>query len=295
METEAMKRMSTIFRESLAADEIMVEPVVFDALSGRIAEGMGYRQIGIGGFAVGASLGTTEPLMCIEDLVRICRYVTASTGVPLRVDVGAGFGGPLQVMRTVWQLEAAGVAAISIRDQAAPQRAASIGGIEQTIPAEEMVEKLKAAVAAQHDPDLALIAQTNAMKTEGFEAGIRRANLYLEAGADMVLVAPNNREEAARAPKEIAGHVAIDIGPVDRQGRLGLSIQECQEMGYKMASDSTSAIFSAAKAAREILGTIKTTGTAGPDQPFYTVTRKYVEDTIGLDEWYRIEAETVGV
>jgi 2-methylisocitrate lyase-like PEP mutase family enzyme len=290
-----MKRMTTMMRELLAGDEILVEPIVFDALTAKIAERVGFKMVGIGGFALGASLSTTEPLLGLEDLVGVCRYITAAVNIPLKVDACAGFGEPLHVMRTIRQLEAAGVAAAFIEDQIFPKRVHYHKGVEHTIPAEDMVQKIRAAVAARRDPDFVFIARTDAMRTEGFDAVVHRCNLYLEAGADMVFVFPGNEAEARRLPQLIQGPVCINLSDGNRWGRPIPSVRECQDMGYKLVSYSSAAILSAAKAAKGLMESIKTTGYAGPDQAFFTAARKYVEDTIGLDEMYKIERETVGI
>jgi methylisocitrate lyase len=290
-----MKRMTTVMRELLAGDEILVEPLVYDALTARIAERVGFKLVGIGGFALGASLSTSEPLLCLEDLVGICRYITAAINIPLKVDAGAGFGEPLHVMRTIRQLEAAGVAAVFIEDQIFPKRVHYHKGVEHTIPAEDMVLKIKAAVQARRDPDFVVIARTDTMRTEGFDSGVRRCNLYMEAGADMVFPFPNTEEEARRLPGLVKGPVCINLAEGNRWGRPIPSVQECQDMGYKLVSYSSAVILSAAKAAKALMESIKTTGYSGPDQAFFTAARKYVEDTIGLDEMYKIERETVGI
>ena len=290
-----MEHMTTVMRELMAGDEILVEPLVYDALSAKIAEGVGLKLVGIGGYALGASLSTTEPLMCLEDLVRVCRYVTAAIKIPLTVEAGAGFGEPLHVIRTIRQLEAAGVAAAFIEDQTYPKRAHYRKGVKHTIPAEDMVLKVKAAVGARRDPDFVVIARTDSARTESFAKRIRRANLYLEAGADMVFAYPNNEEEARRLPREIKGPVCINLSDANRWGRPIPSVQECQDMGYKLVSYSSATIMTAVKAAKALMETIKTTGCSGPDQSFFTGARKYVEDTIGLEEMYKIERETVGI
>jgi 2-methylisocitrate lyase-like PEP mutase family enzyme len=290
-----MKRMTRILRELLAGDEILVEPVVYDALTAKIAERVGFKLVGIGGLALGASLSTPASLLCLEDLAEVCRYITAAANIPLKVDAGAGFGEPLHAMRTVRQLEAAGAAAVCIEDQIFPQRVHDRKGTEPPIPAEAMVRKIKAAVAARQDPDFVFIARTDALRTEGFDAAVRRCNLYREAGADMVFVFPANEEEARQLPKLIKGPVCIDLADGDRWESPLPSIQECQAMGYKLVSYSSATILSAAKAARSLMETIKTTGYAGPDQSFFTFARKYVEDTIGLEEMYKVERDTVGI
>ena len=288
-----MKRMTTVLRQMLASDEIVVYPGIYDALSAKIAERIGFKMVGLGGYALGACLGTTEPLLDLEALVRTCRYITAFVNIPLKVDAGAGFGEPLHVMRAIRELEAAGVAAVHIEDQIYPKRAHYHKGVEHLIDADDMVAKLKAAMAARRDPDLVIIARTDAMLVCGFAEGVRRANLYLEAGSDMAFIFPNTMEEAREAPKQINGPLVYYNGEADPLGRPIFSNQELQDMGYKMVAYSDSAIMAATKAVKEMLETLKVTGGTGFDQSEIELVRQYVEDSIGLEDMYRLELETV--
>ncbi len=277
----------------MAGDEILVYPGIYDALSARIAERVGFRMVGLGGFALGAHLATTEPLLGLEDLVRACRYITAAINIPLKVDADAGFGEPLHVMRTVRELESAGVAAAHIEDQIYPKRAHYHKGIEHVISADQMVAKLRAAVAARRDPDFVIIARTDAMRTDGYEEGVRRANLYLEAGADMVFVFPNNVDEARRAPKDVHGPLVYLNSEGNRLDRPILPIPELESLGYKMVSYAISGINVAAKAVKEMLETLRATGSTGQDPAEMVAIRKYIEDSIGLEQMYQLEVDTV--
>lgn len=288
-----MKRMTTVLREMLAGNQIIVYPGIYDALSAKIAERVGFKMVGLGGFALGAHLATSEPLMHLEDLVRASRYITSAINIPLKVDAGAGFGEPLHVMRTVRELEQAGVAAIHIEDQIYPKRAHYHRGVEHLIEAELMADKVRAAVEARRDPDLVIIARSDAMLTDGFAEGVRRANLYLEAGADVAFIFPNTKEEAQRAPREIRGPLVYLNEEGNRLGRPIFSVQELQDLGYKLASYAISSINAAARGVKQMLETLNSSGWTGVDVEEITGIRKYIEDTIGMEEMYRIEEATV--
>jgi methylisocitrate lyase len=131
------------------------------------------------------------------------------------------------------------------------------------------------------------------MITHGFAEGVRRANLYLEAGADMAYTYPNNEQEARQAPKEIAGPCVYMNSEGNRLGRAYFSIQELEDMGYKMVSYAVSGIMVAAKAVKESLETLMATGYMGTDQQEMRGIRDYLEETIGLEELYKLELETV--
>jgi 2-methylisocitrate lyase-like PEP mutase family enzyme len=288
-----MKRMTTVLRELLASDDILVCPGIYDALSARIAERAGFKMVGLGGYAMGASLGMGEPLMSLDDVTTACRYITSAINIPLRTDAGAGFGEPLHVMRTIRQLEATGVAAVHIEDQIFPKRAHYHKCVEHLISADDMVMKIRAAVTARRDPDFIIMARTDAMLTEGFAEGVRRANLYLDAGADMAQVFPNNMEEARQAPKLIHGPLSVLISEAHRLNRPVFSVKDAKEMGYKMASYGVSGIMAAAKGVKEMMIRLRDTGYTGFTPEESKAARQEVEDSVGLDAMYALEMATV--
>jgi 2-methylisocitrate lyase-like PEP mutase family enzyme len=293
VEGTATKRMTTVLREMLAKPGLIVGCGTYGPLPAKIMERVGFNMVTLGGYDLGAHLVTSEPLMCLEEVVRAARYITAAINIPLKVDAGAGFGEPLHVMRTVQEFESAGVAAIQIEDQIFPKRAHYHKGIEHIVPMEDMVAKLKAAQAARRDPDLLITARTDAMRTHGFAEGVKRANLYLEAGADMAHIFPNNIEEARQAPKEIAGPVSTLNSVGNLLDRPLLTNRELEEMGYKMVNQGIWATIVAAKAVKEMAEKIYTLQRPVMDAEEMRTMRRYIEDTIGLNRMYEIEKETV--
>ena len=288
-----MKRMTTVLREMLAQPGIIVGCGIYGPLPAKIMERAGFKYVSLGGYDLGAHLVTSEPLLCLEEVVRTARYITAAVNIPLQVDVGAGFGEPLHVMRTVQEIESAGVAAIQIEDQIYPKRAHYHKGIEHIIPVEEMIAKLKAAQMARRDPDLVIKARTDALRTHGLAEAIRRGNLYLEAGADMVHIYPNNVEEAKRAPKEIAGPVSTQNSTGNLLDRPLFTNREIEDMGYKMVTQGISATLMAAKAVKEMAEKIYALQQPVMEAEEMRAMRRYVEDTIGLNRMYQMERETV--
>jgi 2-methylisocitrate lyase-like PEP mutase family enzyme len=288
-----MKRMTTVLREMLAGDDILVYPGIYDTLSARIAERVGFKMVGLGGYALGANLGMGEPMISLDDLTISCRYITSAINIPLKVDAGAGFGEPLHVMRTIRQLEIAGVASAHIEDQIFPKRAHYHKGVEHLIDADDMVMKIRAAVTARRDPDFVIIARTDGMLTGGFAEGVRRANLYLDAGADMAFVFPNTLEEAREAPKLIHGPLVIMVSEAHRLGRPVFSIKDAQDMGYKMVSYAVSGIMAAAKGVKEMMIRLRDTGYTGFTPEESKAARQEVEDCVGLDAMYALEMATV--
>ena len=156
-----------------------------------------------------------------------------------------------------------------------------------------MALKVRYACAARRDSDFVIIARTDAMRTEGYEEGIRRANLYAEAGADMVMLFPNTAEEAKRAPGECRAPLVYVNSSGNRVGRPVFATQDLEAMGYKMAYDAIALAIASYRATRDALERLRATGRTGLDQELAIATRKAIEDTIGLEDHYKIEEQTV--
>ena len=283
----------TKFRELMSGPRFILALGVWDPYTARVAEALGIQCVHIGGYQLGAHFVTSEPLLTLTELATTTRYVTSAVRIPVVVDAGAGFGEPLHVMRTVKELERAGAVCIHIEDQIYPKRVHYHKGIEHVVPREDMVAKIKAAVAARTDPNFVIMGRTDAMKTSGFAEGVERANLYLEAGAEMVMIFPNTVEEARRAPREIKGLLAYTNSEGNRFGRPLFSAQEFEDMGYKLSTYPTALLCPVTQELKRVITNLTTKGESGLPQDKMIVWRKEVEDLIGLEEYYKIESNTV--
>ena len=282
-------------RELLRQDEIVIQPNVFDALTARICESLGFELVSLGGFQVGAHLlGMPEPLLCLEDMATVTRYATAAVSIPIIVDAGAGWGEPLHVMRTIRVLEGAGAAGIHIEDQIFPKRAHYHKGVEHLIPLDEMVAKIHAAVRTRRDPDFLIIGRSDAFRTDGYDEAIRRATALAEAGADMIMLFPNSEEDARRAPADLSGIPLMFVNSEgDRRGRPIFSAPELQELGYKIAAFPLTLTNAAIASVRDVLVELRDKGFVDVDHEERIATRKFIEDAIGLEEAYALEEATV--
>lgn len=282
------------FRELLERPGLVPQPVVYDPLGARIAEEVGFEGLGLGGYAMGAHLASTEPLLSLEEVAAITRRITGASSLPLMVDAGAGYGEPLHVMHTVRVLEQAGAASIHIEDQIFPKRVHYHKGIEHIIGLDEMVAKVRAAVAGRRDPNFVVVARTDAMRTDDYDEGIRRAAAYAEAGAEVIMMFPNNADEARRAPQDLPGVPLVYVNSTgNRLGRGVFTIDDLEEWGWKFVNDAITTINVSARAQREFLENWMRSGEPGVDAEEMIRVRKQIEDTIGLEEYYRIEEETV--
>ncbi len=288
-----MERPTTRLRRLLKRPGLLYVPVVFDPLGAKIAAESGFECVALGGYALGAHLGVGEPLLTLSEVAEATRRI-AAVGIPVVVDADAGFGEPLHTVRTVRELELAGAVALHIEDQVFPKRAHYHRDYrEHTVPAEEMVRKLEFARRARRDPDLVIIARTDAMRTHGYAEGVRRANLYAEAGADLVMLFPNDADEAARAPRDCRVPLVYVNSAGNRVGRPVLSRRELEGMGYKVAVEAIAPLLGVYRELKGMFMRLKAEGISGLAPAEAIRLRKELEDTLGLEEYYRIEEETV--
>lgn len=283
------------FRRMLSEPGIEIQPAVYDPLSAKLAEKCGFNLLALGGYAMGAHTAITEPLMSLEEVAQITRQVSLVSNLPLMVDAGAGWGDPLHVMHTTKVLERAGAASIHIEDQFYPKRARYHQGVEEVIPVEEMLLKIKAALSARDDPDFAIVVRTDSMRTHGYDEGIRRIREYVKAGADVIKLFPNNEAETIRAPRDVPPIPLVYVNSTGNKfGRGVFTATQLDGWGYKILYDAISTVNVAAQALIQYYTHLRKTGEHGLDDEEIGKVRLQVEQAIGLEEMYRIEERTLG-
>jgi methylisocitrate lyase len=232
-------------------------PGVFSPLVGRMAERLGFPAIYLSGAALSASLGLPDVgLVSVTEFVEHARTITQATALPLLCDADTGFGEALNVERTVRLFEGAGAAGIHLEDQQLPKRCGHLSG-KALVEPEVMAAKLRAAVAARTDPDFVIMARTDARGVTSFDDAVRRARLYLEAGADAIFPeALESKEEFAvfaaalgtglPTPPLLANQTEFGRSPI-------LDLATFAAMGYRMVLYPLTALRSALRAAQETL------------------------------------------
>ncbi len=205
----------------------------------------------LGGFGVAASrLGLPDlGLLTAPEMIEAARAIAARVAVPLIVDIDTGFGGVLNVARTVRELEAAGAAGVLIEDQVFPKRCGHFAG-KRVVPVSEMLDRLHAALRSRRHDDFIVIARTDARAVEGLDSALERALHYREAGADVCFVeAPRSLEELRLIPQTVPGpHLANMLAG----GQTPIvSCDELHEMGYKIAVDPIGSLQTAGAALRD--------------------------------------------
>ena len=232
----------------------------------------------------------------MDEQVRVAGEVARAVAVPLVADAGAGFGEPLHTMRTVREFAAAGVAGIHIEDQLFPKRAHYHKYVAHAVPLPEFVDKIRWACRERDrvDRDFVIIARSDTCREFGLDEAIARVNAAAEVGADLGLVFPRNDSEAAAAPKRAKLPLVWVQSRGNRDGRPIYSLAELKAMGYRACIDAQLLLGVAVHFMKEALAEMLQTGRyTGIGDNQFTALRKEIEDMIGLDQYYEVEAETV--
>jgi methylisocitrate lyase len=182
--TDAEKRRS--FRQRLASGELLRVPGAFNPLSARLIERRGFEGVYVSGAVLSADLGLPDiGLTTLTEVAQRTRQITRVTDLPVLADADTGFGEPMNVARTVQELEDAGLCGLHIEDQVNPKRCGHLDG-KQVVEVSTAVQRIRAAVDARRDPDFLVMARTDVRAVEGVAATIERAKRLVDAGADAV-------------------------------------------------------------------------------------------------------------
>lgn len=246
---------------SLVEDATIQVPGVFNALAGLMAEQAGYEAVYLSGAALSAGvLGLPDiGLFSLDELVKQATYLTRRVKVPVIVDADTGFGAAVNVERTIIELEAAGVAAIQLEDQQLPKRCGHLSGKALVEPA-EMCAKLRAAVSARRDPDLIILARTDARGVTSLDDAIDRAKRYLDAGADWIFPeALADLKEFERFAHEVDAPLVANMTEFGKSPLLKLD--DLADLGYAAVLYPVTLMRVAMKAVEAALATIDADGT----------------------------------
>ncbi|WP_322754112.1 isocitrate lyase/PEP mutase family protein [Frankia sp. Cas3] len=247
-------------RALINAPGAAVVPGVPDAITGRVAEQMGFPAIYLSGAGfANAQLGVPDlGLVTLTEIAAQTERFREAVGIPIVVDADTGFGGPLNVRRTVRMLEQRGASAIQLEDQLFPKRCGHFEG-KQVVPTGEMIARISAAVDARTDDDLVVIGRTDARATDGLQAAIDRARLYKEAGADVLFVeAPESRDEIVQVAEALPGPLLLNV--VEGGKTPMLPADELGKIGYSLVLYANSAMRGAVRGAQIVLASLQENG-----------------------------------
>ena len=282
-------RKTTMLRQMMTGKQIVVAPGAHDALTAKIIEQVGFSAVYMTGYGQAAShLGKPDVgLLTLTEMVARASNIVEAVNVPVIADADTGFGNAVNVMRTLREYEKAGVAAIQLEDQVAPKKCGHMTG-RQVVSKEEMVGKIKAAADVRTDPDLMIIARTDARTVHGIGEALERAKAYEEAGADILFIeSPESVEEMKQITTSFKVPVLANM--VEGGRTPFLPVQDLQELGYDLVIFPTASTYLVTKALTRLMTVLKDTGTTASLIP-EMITFEEFNDLIGLTKIREIES-----
>ena len=255
--------MTETLKQRLARRPIVVAPGVYDALTAAIASDAGSEALYLSGAAIAYTrLGRPDiGLVTMSEVADTVMLVRDRVVTPLIVDADNGYGNALNVERTVRVFERAGATALQLEDQTFPKRCGHLSE-KRLIAAAEMVGKIKAAVDSRHSADTLIIARTDAIAVEGFDAAIDRARAYQEAGADVLFVeAPGTADELADIVAALKGGAPLMTNMVEGGKTPLLPAAELDTIGFSLVIFPGGIVRALAHAAQSFYATLKECGT----------------------------------
>lgn len=277
-------------RERLTTGEVLLVPGAYNALVARVFEQAGFEAIYTGGYAAAAAnyalpdIGLMTQSEMTAHIERISRAVSA----PLIADADTGFGELTNVSRTIREYERAGAAAIQIEDQVFPKRCGHMEG-KRVVPRDEMVKKVRAALAARQDSETLIIARTDAIAVTGLADAIDRLKAYEDAGADVLFPdAPRSEDEMRQISEALELPL---IANISEHGKTPLlNTKTVGELGYAVALFPSTSLFAAAQSALDVASALKSDGTSRGILDRIMVFNE-LNELLGLSAWQDEEEE----
>jgi 2-methylisocitrate lyase-like PEP mutase family enzyme len=254
-------RATTKLRNMVGGGDIVVAPGAFDGLSARLVEQAGFGAVYASGGAIARSIGIPDiGLITPDEIAHRLAAMVEAVSVPVIADADTGYGNALTAQRAARAFERAGVAAFHLEDQTFPKKCGHYDN-KALAPTAEMVQRLKAARDALHDPDFMVIGRTDAIAVEGFDAALDRAAAYLEAGADMIFVeAPTSEQQIADIARRLPGYKLINMFHGGKTPLL--PADKLKAMGYHVVIIPSDTQRAAIKAMQRVLAAIARDGSA---------------------------------
>jgi methylisocitrate lyase len=265
-------------------DSSIMIPGAFNALTARLAERLGFKAVYLSGGALSAGWAGLPDigLLSQTEFAEQAAVLARATALPVLCDADTGFGEAVNVERTVRLYEEAGAAGLHLEDQVLPKRCGHLTG-KGLVDVSTMAAKVRAAVAARRDPAFVIVARTDARSVEGFDAAVRRAQEYLDAGADMIFPeAMESVDEFARFAREVPAPLLANMTEFGRSPLI--PFDELASLGYRAAIYPLTAFRAAMRAAEETLKALREHGTQR-DRLDRMQTRAELYELLGYAEW----------
>jgi 2-methylisocitrate lyase-like PEP mutase family enzyme len=251
------------FRDRLARRPIVVAPGVYDALTASIAAEAGFEALYLSGAGIAYTrLGRPDiGLVSMSEVAEVLTLIRERVTLPVVVDADTGYGNALNVQRTVRVFERAGASALQIEDQTFPKRCGHLSD-KSLVPVGEMVGKIRAAVDARENRETLIIARTDAVAVEGFDAALERTGRYAEAGADVLFVeAPKTRAELGRITGALGGRLPLMANMVEGGQTPVLPAAELEALGFGLVIFPGGIVRAIARAAQDFYAVLRRDGT----------------------------------
>ena len=247
-------------KERLAMNTILVAPAAFDMVSAKVIERAGFEAVYLSGFGQSAShLGLPDAgLMTLSEIVERVHHMARAIDVPLLADGDTGYGGVINVRRTVQEFEWAGASAIQLEDQEIPKKCGHTEG-KRLIDARAMALKIEAAVASRRSDDFLVIARTDARSVLGLEEAVRRGKIYEAAGADVIFIESPQTEEELKIVAHSFDRPAM-ANMIEGGKTPLLTAKALDEMGFKLVAFAVSCLLAATKAMQRAMKVLREEG-----------------------------------
>lgn len=264
--------------KQLMSEGIVVLPGAFNAISAKLVEKAGFKALYISGagLANGVAAMPDIGLFTMTEVQAQAGYIINAVNIPCIVDGDTGFGEAVNVMRMVKGLEGIGAAGVHIEDQELPKKCGHLSGKRLVTP-DVMAEKIASAVEARKDPNFLIIARTDARGVEDIKSAIKRANIYLEAGADVIFPeALESKEEFIAFKKEVNAPLLANMTEFGMTPFI--TVNEFEDMGYNMVIFPLTTFRVMLKSVQDALEKLKAEGTQ----------KKLIEDMLTRKELYKL-------
>ena len=274
-------------RQIIARKGYTIAPGAYDTLTARLVQLAGFEVVYLTGGGYSRANGYPDiGLLTLSEVVRWIGLTVDAVDIPVIGDIDNGYGNAMNVVRAVREFEKAGVAGFHIEDQVAPKKCGHYEG-KQVVSPEEMVGKIKAVVDTRQDPDMVIIARSDARAPEGLRAAIDRVNLYLEAGADMGFVeAPQSVEELATVARELRGPAVANVFAGGKTPMLPAA--KLEQLGFRLGIYPSQTQRAAIFAAKEVLHVLKEHGeTTLVEDRMVTFAER--EEAVNAAHWQTLE------
>jgi 2-methylisocitrate lyase-like PEP mutase family enzyme len=272
-------------RNRIAAGETVVAPGAYDGISARLIAQAGFGAVYASGGAISRSMALPDlGLLSVSQVIERMAAICDATDLPVIADADTGYGNALNARLTVQGFARAGVAGLHLEDQLFPKRCGHLDN-KSLVPINEMAAKLRAACDARPDPDLLIIARTDAIAVEGFDAALDRAGAYVEAGADVIFVeAPRSPAEIERVAREVPGPKLINMF---HGGKTPLvPVEDLRRMGYAIVIIPSDLQRAAIRAMQDALAAIARDGHSMAMEE-RMVSFQQREAIVGTEDWLR--------